>query len=406
MAPEQVAGDPNLDHRADIYAVGCLAYELLTGTSPFAGKTPQQAMAAHVMEKPVPVSEKRAGVPPALASVVMRCLEKEPSARPQSADEILAALDNVTTGSTQALPLPPRRRSRARTLAIAAAGLAVVLIAAVLIVPRFRTASAADDTLTLAVAPFEVLDPSLSLWKEGIVDVLSRNLDGAGPIRTVSPSLAIKKGDGRIDAGSAASFAQRVSARLVVYGILQPAGTGMVRAQVSVFDRSSGRRTADFDQTDSTARMDRLTDNLSLRLLSAIGLSGQGGAPRSLGTTSLPAIRAFLQGQQYFRRTQWDSAAAAFEQAVSHDSSFGVAYMFLGQSLGWSRAGSAEGTRAYLRAGQLIRGDLAPRDSLALEAVSHYVKAQRQGMIVQSEARAAVAAAQAAVDRYPNDAMT
>src|SRR3954463_2094738 len=77
MAPEQVAGDPNVDHRADIYSLGCVAYEMLTGQSPFAGKSPQQMLAAHVMEKPAPLATRRADIPPSLIALVERCLEKE-----------------------------------------------------------------------------------------------------------------------------------------------------------------------------------------------------------------------------------------------------------------------------------------------------------------------------------------
>ena len=74
MAPEQATADPNTDHRADIYAVGVIAYELLTGRPPFSGITPQAVLAAHVTQAPAPVSHGRATGPPALAELVMRCL--------------------------------------------------------------------------------------------------------------------------------------------------------------------------------------------------------------------------------------------------------------------------------------------------------------------------------------------
>ncbi|HEU4585401.1 MAG TPA: serine/threonine-protein kinase, partial [Gemmatimonadaceae bacterium] len=99
MAPEQAAGDPDVDARADIYALGCMAYELLTGRPPFAERTPQRVLAAHMGEVPRPIAELRPDVPVALGELVMRMLAKEPGDRPQSATEVIAALDSVTSGS-------------------------------------------------------------------------------------------------------------------------------------------------------------------------------------------------------------------------------------------------------------------------------------------------------------------
>ena len=95
IAPEQAAGDPSLDHRADIYSVGCVAYEMLTGHPPFRGKTPQAVMIAHANEAPEPVAKRRPDTPPALAKLVMACLEKEPDRRPRRAQEIVRALHSA-----------------------------------------------------------------------------------------------------------------------------------------------------------------------------------------------------------------------------------------------------------------------------------------------------------------------
>jgi eukaryotic-like serine/threonine-protein kinase len=106
MAPEQVAGDPHTDHRADIYAFGAMAYELLAGRPPFVGTSPQKVLAAHLAEVPQLVSDLRPDVPPALADLVMRCLEKEPAARPESAAAILPILDGAVT-SDERTSMPP-----------------------------------------------------------------------------------------------------------------------------------------------------------------------------------------------------------------------------------------------------------------------------------------------------------
>jgi tetratricopeptide (TPR) repeat protein len=102
MAPEQAAGDPSTDHRADIYSFGCLAYEMLSGRQPFVAKTPQKLLAAHMSEMPTPILDLRPDTPPVLAELVTRCLMKDADIRPQSAGDIVRVLESVTSGGGHA----------------------------------------------------------------------------------------------------------------------------------------------------------------------------------------------------------------------------------------------------------------------------------------------------------------
>ena len=143
MAPEQASADPHLDQRVDIYAVGCVAYELLTGRPVFMGTTPQMVLSAHMTEPPQPVRRHRDTVPAALESVVMRCLEKRPADRWQKADELLPQLEALATPSggitpTETRPVVASSRRRRRTMiATAATAAAIVLVVtAVLLVAR------------------------------------------------------------------------------------------------------------------------------------------------------------------------------------------------------------------------------------------------------------------------------
>ena len=100
MSPEQAAGDPDVDHRADIYSLGCMAYELLSGQLPFGNRTPQRMLAAHMGEAPKPLLEIAPLTSPALATLVMSCLAKDANARPQSARELIKALDAIASGTS------------------------------------------------------------------------------------------------------------------------------------------------------------------------------------------------------------------------------------------------------------------------------------------------------------------
>jgi hypothetical protein len=119
MAPEQAVADPHVDQRADIYALGVVAYELLAGRTPFTSGSPQQMLAAQVTEKPDPPSRHRPGIAPALEQALMRCLEKRAADRFQTADELLAVLEPLATPSggmaptsAQLAPAPAAPASR------------------------------------------------------------------------------------------------------------------------------------------------------------------------------------------------------------------------------------------------------------------------------------------------------
>ena len=168
MAPEQAAADPHLDHRVDIYAVGALGYELLTGRPPFTGLTAQEVLAAHVTQAPEPVEKHRAGLSPALTQVLMRCLAKRAADRWQTAEELLAQLEPLVTPSggvtpteTQpvaAVPSGPRWLK----LGLGTAGLAVV-VAVTLVLARPRAVVLTLGTVTqVTFEPGLEIEPAIS----------------------------------------------------------------------------------------------------------------------------------------------------------------------------------------------------------------------------------------------------
>ena len=142
MAPEQAVADPHIDHRADLYAIGVLAYEMLTGRPPFTGSSAQAILAAHVTGKPEPLGRHREGVPHALAVLVMRCLEKKPEDRWQSASELLGQLEALVTPAGGVTPLGTRWARplmvRGRRVPVVGIGALVVLLIAAWVVTGLK----------------------------------------------------------------------------------------------------------------------------------------------------------------------------------------------------------------------------------------------------------------------------
>ena len=133
MAPEQAAGDTNIDHRADLYSLGAMTYELLAGQPVFADRSPQRMLAAHMGEVPRPIADLRPDVPATLADLVMRCLAKDPAERPQTAGDIVRVLETTTSGrDTPAMPavLLGGRGMFRKALAVYAGAFVVVAVIA------------------------------------------------------------------------------------------------------------------------------------------------------------------------------------------------------------------------------------------------------------------------------------
>ncbi|HEU4699204.1 MAG TPA: serine/threonine-protein kinase [Gemmatimonadales bacterium] len=384
MSPEQASGDPALDGRSDLFSLGCVLYEMLAGEPPFAGPTAQVIAARRIAGVVPPLAPVRPDVPPEVERLVGRALARVPAARFRDAGEMLAALERAARGefSETGAPLertaeapglrrpsaPSGARGRARRRRVLA-GLVLAALAAVVAFVLLRPARrAALDPSLVAVAPFDAIGPGLGLWREGVVDLLARDLDGAGPLRTVSPTVVVRRWTGRADPTSAAALGRRTGAGLVVFGSVTPSGADSVRLRASLLDAGRGQVLQEIELRDGADRIDRVTDSLTLALLRELGRTRPIGAWRRVGlsTTSLPALKAFLQGEQWLRRIQWDSAAAAYERAIAADSDFALALWRAGLVRGWTRTGfDSLSTALGVRASAHNHG-LPPRDSLLI----------------------------------------
>jgi eukaryotic-like serine/threonine-protein kinase len=197
MSPEQATGEEHIDQRSDIYAVGILGYELLTGSTPFAGKTAQAVLSAHVMEPPPPITDRRPTVPPVLADVLMRCLAKNPADRWQSAEEILHHLESLNTSSGGVTPMATRpvkavKRGRPRWIVpAAAAGLFVVLAAVGAVYAMRGPGGSAVGPERMAVLPFQDISAADAVFVDAMHDQLIIALAQMAGVSVVSRSAVM-----------------------------------------------------------------------------------------------------------------------------------------------------------------------------------------------------------------------
>ena len=194
MAPEQAAADPTVDHRADLYALGVVGFEMLTGRPPFTGESSQAILAAHVTEAPPALGDLRSDLPATLVDVIMRLLAKKPAERPQSAAELIDLLEPfaVSSGSLTPVASVAVARARRRRRIAALAVVAIAVVTAVAVASRGeREALRPGVTRQLTFASGLELDPVLSpdgRWlaysagQNGRMRVYVRQLSEGNPI--------------------------------------------------------------------------------------------------------------------------------------------------------------------------------------------------------------------------------
>jgi eukaryotic-like serine/threonine-protein kinase len=379
MSPEQVSADPDVDDRSDIYSFGCVAYEMLTGGSPFAGLPAQQLLAAHLTETPVPVESRNGAVPRWLAALVRRCLEKSPAARPQSAAELLAELDSTAVRIGGADAVRPGIRRHPFTI-LAAAGLLVMIGAAAMWDPRCPDGSsrflggcgargaASLHPNRLAILPFRTsgADPALEYLRHGLVELLSAEFNGEiGPV-AVEPGEALRAwaSANAGDEPGATSDAIEVARQLGAGQATHASIVGTPRrftVTISIIDVRSGEvRSAPVQVQGTEDSLATLVSSLALRLLG-----------RSAGAVSSSdvALRAFAAGMAAYRNGDEPTAVAAFERALEADSTFVLAAFRL-VVLRAIYGPSGDIAPIALRTAWVRRHLLSPEQRLLLEALA------------------------------------
>jgi serine/threonine-protein kinase len=338
MAPEQAAADPHTDHRADIYALGVLAYEMLCGRPPFVGATPQSVLAAHVTTAPDRSSAHRPSVPAALDALVSRCLEKKPADRPQTAEEVLEDLMAIGTpgrGSTPASTLPTTRTRHALRIGLVSAGvIASAMLIAKVMTRRFGPASpeGITETSSVAVLPFENVggDTANLYFADGMTDELAAALTRVPRLQVAARSSAYSFRGKQV---SAQEIGRQLRVSRLVEGSVRRSGSRL-RLTAQLVNATNGLTlwsdSYEREVTDVFRVQDELAHAIAGTLRQTLGGEASDAAVRApRGTEDLEAYDLFLQGRFFWAKrgeASLQRAIALFQRAISRDPSFARAH--------------------------------------------------------------------------------
>jgi serine/threonine-protein kinase len=358
MAPEQAAGDPNTDHRADLYALGIVGYEMLCGAPPFHGRAPQQLLAAQLTETPAPISSRRYDVPEALATLIMRLLEKEPAKRPKTANEVARALEDPSVVSgTFVSATPPKRSQPKRVIwALAGAGILASIAAGGAWFTKNRGTTAGGSTApaatpvnaskSIAVMPLVNIgaDTADAYFAQGMTAEITNALSRINGLRVASANESAAKDK----AATPTDIGKSLNVNMVLFGTVQR-DKKRLRVTARLVNTADGFTVwSDMYERDATDVF-KMQDEISNAIVSAISPELTGTAsttsatpqapapatavastpPANRGTSDLQAYDLYLRGRYFFDKRGDAGLRRAldyFQQASQKDTNFARAY--------------------------------------------------------------------------------
>ena len=353
MSPEQVMGE-HVDVRSDLFTLGIILYELLTGSMPYKAESTQAAMFKRTREVPKPAKEADPKIPPLLSDVVVKCLQINPMLRYQTAREILEDLEAWRGGATRGSATAIARRRTApspafRKWALVGVGVGGLLVAGWFVRERFfpsQTSPSASSApaVSLAILPFrnESGDSALDWLGSSVAETLSTDVGQSSHLRVVSSERVSQifsdlrlASDSSFDPPTIQRLADFSNADNVVWGRYTRFGD-QIRIDATVQDIKHGRSTSlteSATENNILSAIDRMAgdirSNLALSTSVVKELEGQSFKP---STSSIPALRDYNQGLQLMRKGNYLDAVPRFQASTQEDPNFALAYSELGRT--------------------------------------------------------------------------
>ena len=377
MSPEQATASDEVGPPSDVYSLGCVLYETLSGQPAFSGPSIQSVITKSISGPRPHVREIQKSVPQAIDQVIVKALAQDPAERYATAGEFSDALGRALLGEMTG-------GKRRWGPIVAGVVTALLIVGAFLGYRAWTTRSPVRSGAELiAVLPFTTAGSGVELLGEGMVDLLSTNLNAVGGIATVDPRSVLSrwKKQGGTAREDALEVGRSLEAGSVLMGSVVAAGTEVrINAELTSI---TGEALARAQVNGRSDNLIALVDSLSLALLRDIWRSKEPMPSLHVGaitTNSVDAIRAFLGGEKAYREARWDSAIASFSRAVELDSTFALANFRLALAYGWTGGWQTQHSVAATQAAVRFASRLPERDRALLTGYNLFTQARLEAV--------------------------
>ena len=343
MSPEQSSGK-KVDGRTDLWALGVILYELLSGEKAFGGGYDQAVLYSVMNENPEPLE----GIDPGLADVVDGLMKKNPDERIQSAQEVLTKLDPYASGSTRTVIQEQPVDRRSNTIgAIAAVVIVLALLSWIVIGPTGSDDSIETQKSGVVIFPFSIQgSDEYDDLREGMVSTLSRRLDGFDPFHTVDPNRILAKVDSDresfFDPDESGKTVEELGGDQFVIGSVVQTGS-QVELLASLYNLDGvelGSAQVVFQSNDD---LPGAIDQLAIQLIRMLLPESERHQADLISPTtrSFVALQNLLRSEAALRDGSYQAALDFAEEAIRADSTLGTAWYFRARAYSWLNSSPA-----------------------------------------------------------------